>query len=393
MKTTALFLLFFINLICFGEVQFNLHFADEDGTGLKQKGNEWMIKESKKAVKLIGKIIKQNAKLTIKVNATDKTNYAWAPSKHFYTIEEKYGQKIIPKALYKILNNVTTENENLDIDGHIEFNISKFNKEKPEEFRMTFIHELTHILGFLNCQIPTASEIYCYTDFDKLLHDKNGNPLLIHKGDPDGHYSLNPKFDSGIDMYACGPFIRQQNNGNFIKIYNPPVIESGSSYTHLDETMHPRSIMTSHKNSDEYHVWNNVELGVLQELGYEIDWENYYAMFNKVYPATITVNIDKEALEATDTSFEIVANPDFPKECTQNLALNKNQKGKTLTVKMHRECKLVLIDNKTKVRLFTFKPFAKNSLKTILINKKNYKINLTENLLNNKHEFNLKFSS
>lgn len=372
----------------FAEVKFNLIFTDNDGIGFKHKENEWMVNEAKKASQFIGKLIKQNATVNLIINATEQTPYAWAPTEHYYTIEEKHGKKVILKAQHKILNNIV---ENDEPDGHIEFNVSKFNRDKSAEFGLTFVHELTHTLGFLNCQEPTASQLTYYTDFDKLLHDKNGNPLLTNIGDSDGHYFINPKFNGSLEMYACGQTIRKQNGGNFIKIYNPPVYEKGSSYTHVDSSLHPRSIMTSHKCPNEYQLWNNCELGILQELGYEIDWDNYYKIFNQLYPPAITIDIDKEILEETNANVEIVINSDFPQNCSQQ-SINKKDLGKTVSVGINKESKLLLVDRKTNARLFELKPYVKDLLKTIIIKNKKYKLNLTEKIINNKTEINIKFT-
>lgn len=390
MKSISLLLIILFSVLSsFAEVKFNLQFTDNDGFGFKEKEHEWMIDEAKEASELIGKLIKQNAIVNVRVNATDKTPYAWAPTDHYYTIDEKYGKKVILKLHHKILNNIATLDS--EPDGHVEFNVSKFNNEKPAEFRLTFIHELTHILGFLNCQDPTASQITHYTDFDKLLHDKNGNRFLINTGDSDGHYYINPKFDGSLEMYACGQSLRKQNAGKFIKIYNPPKPEKGSSYTHLDAEFHPRSIMTSHKCKNEYQIWNNCELGILQELGYEINWDNYYEIFNKVYPPSVTIDIDKTVLEEIDANLEVIINSDFPQKCALQ-PLEKKDLGDIISVEINQESKLVLVDRKTKSHLFEIKPFLNNLLKKIIIKNKRYKLNLKEELANNKPEIYIKLA-
>lgn len=386
--TTTLILILLNTLPSFGEVEFKLIFTDSPGTGLLHKEHEWMRQEAENAVQSIGPLFKQNAVVTLNINATEKTSYAWAPTEHYYIKEEKYGKKIIPKAQYKILNNITTEDG--EPDGHIEFNVSKFSREKSEEFRLTFIHELTHVLGFLNSQDPTKSELTYYTDFDKLLHDKNGNPLLTHSKDSEGDYYVNPKFNGALELFACGPSIRKQNGGKYIKIYNPTIYEAGSSFTHIDGDFHPRSIMTSHKCCDEYKVWNNCELGILQEIGYEIDWENYNKVFCKLYPLTVTVNIDKEILNETDSHVEVIPNSDFPQKCDQKNIMKNQDLGDVLAVKINRESRLILVDNKTKSHLFEIKPYVKNLLKTVVLKNKKYKLNLADKILNNNSEINIK---
>lgn len=385
-----LFLLIIISVShSFGEVLINLRFTDSDNIGFNDHKNKWMINEAMNVATLVGKLIKQNASINIQINATHETPCAWAPAEYYHTITEKYGKKVTLSAQKKILNNDMTQNN--EFNGHIEFNMNKFHEQKRQDFRQIVFHELTHVLGFLNFQQPNSSQISYYNDFDKLLYDKNGNPFLINEGDFNGNYFINPRFNCSLEMYACGNFIQKQNGGKCAKIYNPKVIEVGSSFAHLDSVSHPRSIMASRRGKNEYRIWNNFELSIMQELGYEIDWDNYYQIFQELYPSTITVNIDKGVLEGTDTHFEIQLNEDFPKTCFQPVILDEKV-SKKFSVAMNQESKLVLVDNKSKMNLFVFHPFFKTVINKLYIINEKYKADLKENPLKHKLEYNIKFT-
>src|SRR5271165_1716355 len=82
----------------FGEVKFKLHFEDPDGSGFNARGREWMKQEAQEAVESLGKIIKQNAVIHVKVTTTDQTPIAWAPNNYIYN-----NTYAIQSAHYKIV--------------------------------------------------------------------------------------------------------------------------------------------------------------------------------------------------------------------------------------------------------------------------------------------------
>ena len=92
MINTILILVLTISPLC-AEVVCNLHFTDENQAGFNKQGNEWMIKEAQEAATLIGKLIKQDACINIRVNSTNDTPYAWAPTEHFNVVNEKFGNR------------------------------------------------------------------------------------------------------------------------------------------------------------------------------------------------------------------------------------------------------------------------------------------------------------
>lgn len=350
----------------FGEVRFNLVFTDKQGAGFNSPKHSWMKQEAEKAANLVGKVIDQNACINIRVNDTKKTPYAWAPAEHYKMISEANATKVVLNAQHKILSEKTTSDS--EWDGHIEFNLEQFSREHSDEFRRTFVHELTHTLGFLNFQNPRESRLSYYNDYDKLFYDANGNPFIINQGG----LVKNPKFNSFAELYACGDCIRKHNKGKCVKIYNPKIYECGSSFAHVDRDAHPRSIMADRKSHDEYCIWNNYELGIMEELGYKINWENYYKIIRELYPATILLNVDGSVLKETNTSFQVITNQDFPKECFT--CDEVNDPDKKFSVKINKESRLVLLDKKTNAPLFTFEPKEKSKKLKIQLANKSYEV-------------------
>lgn len=369
-KLALLSIITLSTLCSFGEVHFNLQFVDPQGTGFNTPKNEWMKEEAIKGANLLGKVIAQNAQVNIRINATKETPYAWAPAEHYKMINEGQGNKIVLNAQDKILNEKSTPD--YQWDGHIEFNLEQFPKDKSDEFKRTFIHELTHTLGFLNFQDPRSKQISKYNDYDKLFHDANGNPFLINNGNSKNDLRTNPRFNPSIELYACGECIRKHNNGKCVKIYNPKVYECGSSFAHVDKDAHPRSIMADRKCHNEYCIWNNYELGIIQDLGYKINWDNYCQIVKDLYPATIALNVDGTALEESDIHFQVIENQDFPKECFESTKLKDSDKK--FSIMINKESKLVLVDKKTNNHLFTFESNSKNKRSTINLANNAYEI-------------------
>lgn len=371
----------------FGEVHFNLGFVDAQGEGFNAPENAWMREEAKKGANLLGKVIAQNAHVNIMVNATQKTPYAWAPAEYYKTVQESNGRKVILNAQDKILNERRVPDAQWD--GHIEFNLERFPKSCKDEFRRTFVHELTHTLGFLNFQNPNAKDLSYYNDYDKLFHDANGNPFLISHNGSKNSLIKNPKFNPSIELYACGDCIRRHNNGKCVKIYNPKIYECGSSFAHIDRDAHPRSIMADRKCPDEYPIWNNYELGIIQELGYKINWDNYCNIIKDLYPPTIALSVDGSVLEEADVHFQVIANHDFPEECFEPNVLNDSDKK--FSIMMNEESKLVLVDRKTNTHIYTFTPNSKDKKSKINLANNAYEIFWDKIEINKKTKINIQF--
>lgn len=269
-----LFILF-ISPFLVGKVIIDLKYTDPEGVGFKAPRNQWMKDVAQEAVELIGGIIKQDAHINIEIKSNFNINCAVSKPKFWHIESENANQKAILEAHHKII----TENaiDNGKIQGQVEFNTNYFSKVYKHFLRRTIIHELTHLFGFIPWKMEHKN-YPSYNDYDKLLHDGNGNYFLIGEN----KLSINPKFDCTTGLFACGPNIKSTNNGKSVIIYCPKKYECGSSYAHLDPKAHPLSIMNPAGNLQDYPVWNNCELGIMQDLGYRIDWNQYNTIVNKL---------------------------------------------------------------------------------------------------------------
>lgn len=310
-KIILIISLFAISLIsASGKVTFNLIFTDPEGVGFNyrgvnqyDKGNKWMVNEARYAAELLGDIIEQDAHINVEVKSNPEISYGQATGDYWHVVKEGSGKKAILKAHYKILNEITKNDRT--IDAKIEFNISKFSKINRHLFRTTVIHELTHELGFGPWKMRDHNSKY-YNDYDKLLHDGKGNWFLVGKS----KLTINPKFDISSGLYACGPNIHTMNQGRCVKIHSPAEYKCGSSYSHLDSDEHPRSLMQYKDGDNDHYIWDNYELGVMQDLGYKINWNAYSISLKKLYPSYFKLFINKYNFEESDAYFKFFTEQD-----------------------------------------------------------------------------------
>lgn len=323
------------------EVRFDLRFVDDPGKGFHAEGNAWMKKAVTEAADCLGKTIKQDAFVTIEVLAENTpTMYAraWSPFKKIESVKAK----LITKTMNKILNNESPSlMETFDRlrargsdflagrqqrfeglwEGEIAFNTDHFSDF--HSLKRSATHELTHSLGFLayGAHIYAQdSDLPYFIDFDQFITDGNGNKLLISET-MGNDLKPNPQFDRSAEIFACGPNIKKHNKGQCVKLYNPQVYASGASFSHLDTDTYPRNLLNHWGDKYKYDIWNKYEIGIMQDLGYEIDWENYCkAVENELKPYTLDVNM--EALKGKDCYFVVKksksTNNDFPQECPKN---------------------------------------------------------------------------
>lgn len=286
---TIITLLFSCNFL-FGKVTFNLNFSDPEGMGFKAQHNRWMMKVAQEAVEMIGDIIEQDAHVNIEIKSNFQIKCAMAVPMYWRIEQEKTGEKAILEAHHKILKENKIDDGKMH--GHIEFNPNGFNRINSTFFRRTIIHELTHSLGFIPWKLD-HNHYPSYNDYDKLMHDDNGNSFLIGKG----KLEINPKFNCNSGLYAIGHQIKKLNDEKSIKIYCPKKYERGASYAHLDFEAHPSSIMNPRGGPRDYPIWNKWELGIMLDLGYKIDWSKYNSIIAKFFPTLsyLQINQSKKA--------------------------------------------------------------------------------------------------
>lgn len=309
-KLISLLFIFLMSSYClFGKVTINLKYTDVDGVGFKAPRNSWMQEVAQEATELVGGIIKQNAHINIEIRSNFKINCAVSNPKFWHIESENTNQKAILEAHHKIISENTINDGK--IHGQIEFNTNYFSKVYKNFLRRTIIHELTHLLGFIPWKMDHKN-YPSYNDYDKLLHDGNNNYFLIGGS----KLIINPEFDFSTGLYACGPNIQSLNDGKSVTIYCPKKYECGSSYAHLDPNTHPLSIMNPCGNLQDYPLWNKCELGIMQDLGYKIDWKQYNLMLCKLTSKknvsmqnqlSSQIDLEKEAKE-----FQVTDNEEDP---------------------------------------------------------------------------------
>lgn len=372
-RTLLIILIISTNLIpASAKVKFNLKFTDPEGVGFRAYGNEWMIKDAYYAAELLGAIIEQNAHINVEINSNLNISYAQATGKYWYVINEVGGEKSVLKAHYKILNEIEVDDGTMD--AKIEFNTSKFYGkynnligEPRHRLRNTVIHELTHELGFQPWKIENYDFKY-YNDYDKLLHDGNGERFLIGRK----KLKINSKFDISSGLYICGENIRKMNNGRCIKLHSPAEFKCGSSFSHFDSDECPRCLMQQRVGKNDYFIWSNYELGVMQDLGYKINWDAYSKILKKFYPLCYTIYIYGYNPEEHNTQFKVITTAELKEKYIASTVINKEE-DEVLSIKMNKENALVLVDNESKNPLFKFHPKTKNQDK-IWIGDKYFKV-------------------
>lgn len=312
------------------EVRFDLRFLDKPGIGFNAEGNEWMKEAVIDAADCLGKTIKQHAFVTIAVYHDPDNNIFAYDTQLLKKIESKQAN-VITRAMNEILHNEFSGFNNFNgiWEGEIQFNTNRFSDFKS--LKSTAIHELTHTLGFISiypdAQYKSFNFFNEHTNFDHLISDKHGNPLLIENlGWISNYFKLNPQFDFKSEIFACGPNIKHHNDGKCVKLYNPKTYEKGSSFSHLDTETYPRNLL-NHRRNDGYTIWNKYEIGIMQDLGLEIDWENYCKIVKNEAPNRYHLFVDLDVLEKNlkeELWFFTLSKPseklfnDYPQECPNN---------------------------------------------------------------------------
>jgi len=272
----------------FAEVRFDLRFINGQKNEFNRNENEWMKKAVIEAATDLGRFIKQDAFVTIQVYSDPSCLYAEAQVRAVAVGSDR--NRYTAKVMDRILNNqfigiqvgiarlwlrfldlYTGElGDSPSWEGSIRFNTHQFSDFK--RLKQVAMHELTHKLGFISFTIRDSRFDETYSDYDRLIVDKDGNPLLISSNE-NGDLKANPRFNHRGEIFSCGENSKKRNNGNCVKLYNPPAYVPGGSVIHLDSGAYPKNIMTH--NGGNYIAWNKYEIGILEDLGYEIDWTNY----------------------------------------------------------------------------------------------------------------------
>lgn len=291
------------------EVRFDIRFTDPAGTGLNDPKNEWMKSAVTEGANTLGKSIKQNAFVAIDI--ISYKGYAVSPA-YLRSIESPKS-KFITKAMDKILKGDNSKFSGL-FEGKIQLCPDMFSEYNT--LKRVVIHELTHALGFIsiigNPNDSKSNYGKFYSPFDQLIEDSEGNSLII---DNRNDSKFNPNFNPSLDLFACGSNIKKHNNGECVKLYNPETFSSGSSFSHLDTDTYLKNLL-NHKGGS-YDIWNKYEIGIMEDLGYNIDWENYCKIVENELFKSYALTVDMNALKNQNCYFVLkkLKNNDFPQEC------------------------------------------------------------------------------
>lgn len=261
-----------MNVKTFGEVKFNFHFDPI----FDSPENSWMKEQTQEIADLLGSVIKQNAEINIQVKATlsGKGLYAIAGfNPLIFPLHQGLGLAHPPVRL-----NIVNIGE---FDGYIDLDLIKANNESVN-YQRVIVHELTHILGFEGMarlfDMDDNLRIGGFLLFDTFIFSQDGEPLIIRDGKIT---KVNLSFNPNGLVFACGENIRKRNEGDCVKLFNKrhyPNI-GGNSFIHLDPKAYKGNIMNPGTDFVTYSFWNKYEVGIMEDLGYEIDFEE----FCKVY--------------------------------------------------------------------------------------------------------------
>ncbi len=167
-------------------------------------------------------------------------------------------------------------------DGTIDWNFGHswgFGESIPEgsyDFQSVAMHELLHTFGFLSFVNSAGNNTTTYwSEFDSFIVDSNGNaPISTHT------YLWDSSFDSNLTGGNDGLYFGGPNTfatfGGLVPLYTPDPWLSGSSVAHLDTTTFTgqNSKLMSHSTSSGTGIrtLSNVELAILEDLGYAINY-------------------------------------------------------------------------------------------------------------------------
>ena len=152
------------------------------------------------------------------------------------------------------------------------------------DFVTVVLHELGHGLGFsgsMEVGSPYCSgsngcwgdATYGYPDiYDRFTENGSGQSLINDFPNDSGELAAQLQSDN---LYFDGTNARAANGGNRPKLYAPASWESGSSYSHLDETTYngtANALMTPILNgSESIHNPGPITLGIFQDIGWEVE--------------------------------------------------------------------------------------------------------------------------
>jgi autotransporter-associated beta strand protein len=136
------------------------------------------------------------------------------------------------------------------------------------DLRSVITHELGHTLGFYSTYSYDSDTFSSsgLSEWDKLLVDKSGNmPVAGGTGTPDDfNQQNNPVYFTGTNAKAA-------YGGNNVPVYAPTDYSSGSSLSHLDQTLLPNDLMSPAISAGvSRRSPSTLDWAILEDLGWSV---------------------------------------------------------------------------------------------------------------------------
>ena len=132
------------------------------------------------------------------------------------------------------------------------------------------LHELTHSIGISSRAAADGTSTFSagsFSTYDSLLELGNGDPLFSD----DAMFSVEQSALVSNDVFFGGANATLANGGERVKLFAPSTFSEGASLSHVDLSLFPDSVVnpsiTPGKSTREY---SDVDLGILQDLGYSL---------------------------------------------------------------------------------------------------------------------------
>lgn len=172
-------------------------------------------------------------------------------------------------------------------DGVVNWNFQDFSWEYGTDFQAgefdfvsTAVHELMHTVGFLSGIQQDGTDYWgssinqagTWEPFDEFVADSAGalinGATFVNDGARWNAASVGGTGSNGL--FFIGPNAMAANGGTAVNLYSPAIWESGSSGSHLDDAAYGGQFVQESSAAPGLGIrgLSNVELGILQDIGY-----------------------------------------------------------------------------------------------------------------------------
>lgn len=242
MKLTYIFLINLIQLsYIFSEVEFKFHYIDNPGTGFNAAENAWAREAVEKAGKTVGNSLQHKATINLKVIAVTDEGADASIMKGANFAGRFNGENFMQDIFHDV-------NDSKKLYGPILINFSKdwmerngnINTEGAYSLVKTFIHELTHGLGFGS---PGRGAY------------PGSNPLLPYIDNIHGQFFFKDFYTTNVSMDCGSSYNQQEVIEECAHVCPPP---NGASI--MEAISRPGQSLLSH--------WDKLTASILADIGY-----------------------------------------------------------------------------------------------------------------------------